>query len=112
MSKTLSALLGHLGTILMTVLAALTNTGVLHQGTTVTLVLDVVAGALIATHIVGEKGLNALLSWLDTRLHMTAVTTKAAAQNAQAAQQAANLVSGLHSVVSSVTSSSPASPPA
>lgn len=93
-----SAILGELGTVLLSVLATLANTHALVLPPDVVIALSVVAGVLVATHVVSAKWAETVLAKIEADLHVTAAQAKQAQQAEAAAKMAEGMLHSLGAV--------------
>ena len=96
---TLSSIWAHVGTVLMAVLATLSNLGVIHPGSSVAIGLDAVAGLLVALHIVSVKALDGWISKLEHDVILQKTTIKSDAAKAATATAANDALAQLHTVL-------------
>lgn len=93
MSAFVSKALGHLGTLLMGVLATLADVGTLTFRVTpmevaLVVVVNAVAGLLVACHVVGAASLEKALARIEADLHLSAATIAASKAAPTAAKTA------------------------
>ena len=102
MSSFLSRLWAHVGTLLMGVLATLSDTGVIHITQTEVIVLNAITAFLVSLHLVSEKVIDGLMTAIEGKLHLATTqartakaTSDAAAATAKATSSAADVAATL-----------------
>ena len=95
MSSFLSRLWAHVGTLLMGVLATLSDTGVIHITQTEVIVLNAITAFLVSLHLVSEKVIDGLMTAIEGKLHLATTQAKTQAAAAKATTDAATAAATL-----------------